>query len=200
MRQFVTLRFWMALLALVGITAGVWLLVRDSSSALISVAEPAPEVHRIDLISTVFLVNASPDFAMVDGVVQGEIRFIIDGTRTMVVKAGTPGEMNCARLAELAQCVVAADLLGDAVLWFSLVEAEPRATVTLPAIREVRDQGWVLLANGWEVQRASLVERDCADDTASLGEFIRQFGDNATSTFDFASQQVVKVTCTPPSP
>jgi len=199
MRQFITLRFWMSLLALVGLTVGVWSIVSDTGPPLISGLESTSEEHRIDLVATVYAVTANSDFKMVDGAVQGELRLIIDGTRTMVVKAGTPGEINCPQLAEVARCVVAADLLGDAVLWFSLIGAEPRATVVLPAIRELRDEGWVLLANGWEVQRSSVVERDCPDDTTSLGEFVRRFGDEATSTFSFERQQVVKVTCIAPS-
>ena len=90
---------------------------------------------------------------------------------------------------------MAADLLGDAVLWFSIIEGEPSSTLTLPAVSEILDDGWVLLENGWEVRHADVVDRLCDDESASLTEFIRTYGGSATSTFNVEQQQIVRVTC-----
>lgn len=195
MREFFTLRFWLAVGALLGLTAGLWVVLRDDVSGDAAGGGDEARAHRIDLVALVFAVQAAADFEMRDGVAQSELRLVIDGTRTMVVRAGTPGEVTCERLTELAHCVVAADLLGEAVLWFSLIPAEPKATVVLPAVRQLLADGWVRLANGWEVRHAATVERSCATDTPSLTAFIERYGDRATSTFDLERQLVVRVTC-----
>jgi len=156
---------------------------------------PADEARKLDLVSWVYGIQPAPGFAIVDGKTTADLALVLDGTRTMIIKAGTEGEINCPNYTALATCTVAADLLGDGVLWFSLVPGTPGATVTLPAVREVIDGGWVRLANGWVVQHAPTVERNCPEDTASLSDFIKAYGDDATSTFNFEQQQVVKVTC-----
>ena len=122
------------------------------------------------------------------------MQLALDATRTMVVKAGTPGEITCGRLAEINQCVVAADLLGEAVVWFSLIPNPQRANLVLPGVTEVRKDNWLLLSNGWEVARNEVVERNC--DAAGLDDFVHQFGGSlSTSTFSFEQQQIIKVTC-----
>ena len=197
MRQFVSFRFWLSVTALLALTYGLWyvLVRKDDSVAVIGrPAHAAVSEHRVDLLLPVYGIQAEPDFAMVDGAANGEMRMALDATRTMVVKAGTPGEITCAKLAEINQCIVAADLLGDAVVWFSLIPNPQRATLLLPGVTEVRKENWVLLSNGWEVARDDVVERNC--DAAGLDDFVHQFGGNlSTSTFSFEQQQIVKVTC-----
>jgi hypothetical protein len=197
MRQFVSPRFWLAIAALIGLTYGLWyVLVRedDSVAVLGKVAPPAIAEHRINLMLPVYSVQADPGFAMLDGVTSGEMHMALDATRTMVVKPGTPGEISCSKLAEINQCVVAADLLGDAVVWFSLIPNPQRANLLLPGVTEVRKDNWVLLSNGWEVARDEVVERNC--DTTGLNDFVHQFGGNlSTSTFSFERQEITKVTC-----
>ena len=46
--------------------------------------------------------------------------------------------------------------------------------------------------------RVPTVERKCADDSTSLGDFVRTFGENSRATFSFAEQRIVRVTCTNP--
>ena len=197
MRQFVSFRFWLSVAALLGLTYGLWyVLVRKDDSVAV-IGQPAHEAvteHRINLLLPVYGIQAEPGFAMIDGVANGEMRLALDATRTMVVKAGTPGQVTCAKLAEINQCVVAADLLGEAVVWFSLIPNPQRASLLLPGVTEVRKDNWVLLSNGWEVARNEVVERNC--DAAGLDDFVHQFGGSlSTSTFSFEQQQIVKVTC-----
>ncbi len=197
MRQFVSFRFWLSVAALLGLTYGLWyVLVRKDDSVAV-IGQPAHEAvteHRINLLLPVYGIQAEPGFAMVDGAANGEMRLALDATRTMVVKAGTPGQITCAKLAEINQCVVAADLLGEAVVWFSLIPNPQRANLVLPGVTEVRKDNWVLLSNGWEVARNEVVERNC--DAAGLDDFVHQFGGSlSTSTFSFEQQQIVKVTC-----
>ena len=197
MRQFVSFRFWLAIAALIGLTYGLWyVLVRKDNSVAV-IGQPAAEAtveHRINLLLPVFSIAAEPGFAMVNGVASGDMQLTLDATRTVVVKVGTPGDITCGRLAEINQCVVAADLLGDAVVWFSLIPNPQRASLLLPGITEVRKDNWVLLSNGWEVARNEVVERNC--DAAGLDDFVRQYGGSlSTTTFSFEQQEVVKVTC-----
>ena len=197
MRQFVSLRFWLAIAALVGLTYGLWyLLVRkdDSVAVIGQPATEAPTEHRINLLQPVYNIEADPGFAISDGVATGDMHLVLDANRTMVVKAGTPGEITCSKLAEINQCVVAADLLGDAVVWFSLIPNPQKANLVLPGATEVREDNWLLLSNGWEVARTEVVERNC--DTAGLNDFVDHFGGSlSTSTFSFEQQKIFKVTC-----
>lgn len=197
MRQFISPRFWLAIAALIGLTYGLWyVLVRDDDSVAVlgQPAQAATVVHRINLVQPVYSIQADPGFEIADGEASTEIRLTLDATRTMVVKAGTPGQISCGRLAEINQCVVAADLLGDAVVWFSLIPNPQHASLLLPGITEVRRDNWVLLSNGWEVARNDVVERNCG--ATGLDDFVRQFGGNlSTSTFSFEQQEITKVTC-----
>src|SRR4249920_1307693 len=160
MRQFVSPRFWLAIAALLGLTYGLWyvLLRKDTSVPVIGQPVAAATVeHRIDLLLPVFSIQADPGFAIVNGVASGDMHLTLDANRTMVVKVGTPGEITCGRLAEINQCVVAADLLGDAVVWFSLIPNPQKASLVLPGVTEVRKDNWVLLSNGWEITRNEVV-------------------------------------------
>jgi hypothetical protein len=197
MRQFVSPRFWLAIAALVGLTYGLWyVLVRKDDSVAV-IGKPATAAlteHRINLLLPVYGIQADPGFAMVDGATTVDMHLALDATRTMVVKAGTPGLISCSKLAEINQCIVAADLLGDAVVWFSLIPNPQRSTLLLPGVTEVRSDNWVLLENGWEVARNEVVERNC--DATGLDDFVRQFGGSlSTATFSFEQQEVTKVTC-----
>ncbi len=196
MRQFVSFRFWLAIAALAGLSYGLWyqFLRSDGSVAVGLPTLSATAEHRVNLVLPVYSIEAEPGFAMIDGAASTEMHLMLDATRTMVVKPGTPGQITCGRLAEINQCVVAADLLGDAVVWFSLIPNPQRATLLLPGVTEVRKDNWVLLSNGWEVARSDIVERNC--DTAGLDDFVRQFGGSlSTSTFSYETQEITKVTC-----
>jgi hypothetical protein len=197
MRQFVSPRFWLSIAALIGLTYGLWYVVLRKDDTVAVIGQPSRAVneeHRINLVQPVFAISADPGFTMVDGVASGDMHLALDATRTMVVRAGTPGRISCSQLAEINQCVVAADLLGDAVVWFSLIPNPQRANLLLPGVTEVRSDNWVLLANGWEVARNETVERNC--DAQGLEDFVRQFGGGlSTSTFSFEQQEIIKVTC-----
>ena len=197
MRQFVSFRFWLTIAVLIGLVFGLWyVLVRKDDSVAVIGKPTHTEVtqHRINLLQPVYSIAASPGFTMVDGVASGDMQLALDATRTMVVKAGTPGSITCSRLAEINQCIVAADLLGDGVVWFSLIPNPQRASLVLPGVTAVHKDNWVLLSNGWEVARSEVVERNC--DTSGLGDFVNQYGgDLSTSTFSFEQQEITKVTC-----
>lgn len=200
MRQFLTPRYWLTLLALGGLVLVVNLFVGNADGGVatapaLSLLPEGSVPHRADLVQWVSVVQAPAGIEFVDGKLVADVRLAIDATRTMVITAGTPGENTCPKWSEGGQCIVAADLLGDAVLWFSLVPGTPGATIKLPGVVEALDDNLVRLANGWIVRRVSVVERSCDEETTSLKDFVGKFGDAATATFDYELQKVVKVTC-----
>lgn len=193
MRQFFTPRFWLSLLALGALALVVAGLDRAGGPADV-VAQQQAE-RQIDLLHWVYLATPADGFAVRNGVTTADLALQLDGTRTMVVKKGTPGEIDCDDVERPGTCTVAADLLGDGVLWFALVDGVPDASIELPAVMQLLGGGKVRLANDWVVAHAPRVVRTCPADTSSLTDFINTFGDAATSTFDFESQRVVEVTC-----
>ena len=198
MRQFLTLRYWATLLALVGLLlVAMWVSSGDDGSEAV-VDDPSSLLVAsldVELLVPVESVHAPDGRQVLQGVLTADIGLVIDATRTMVVKTGTPGEVTCVDLVTPGQCVVAADLQGDAVLRFALVPATGGTTLKLPALMKMLDNRKVLLANGWVVPRALRVERQCDDETTSLQNFIDTFGDSATSTFNFETQELERVTC-----
>ncbi|MCB0998340.1 MAG: hypothetical protein KDB40_03505 [Acidimicrobiales bacterium] len=198
MRQFVTVGFWASLLALAVLSWGLVALARDDEPTVAPDAAPVvPEDREIDLIAMVFAAQADPGFDIVDGRASANMQVRVDGFRYMNIRTGTAGENRCADLAELASCAIAVDLLGEAVLWFSIVPLSPRNLVELPAPLGFRDGSKLQLANDWVVPHADVVRRDCDEDTTSLTDFMDRFGERATSVYSLDDQQIVRVVCTP---
>lgn len=193
MRQFFSWRFWAAFAALIGLA----LLLKTSlpTTAARSDLTPATVVRTVDFISLIFQVEPSADFNVVDGVVQGSASFVLDGHRTMRVETGTLGTNQCPDYTQVAHCVVFADLLGDAVIWFAILPAEQGLKVTLPPIASVLSNGIVQLSNGWLVRTASSVDYKCPQETSSLREFLSKFGPGSTTTIDVSKQRVTAVQC-----
>jgi len=197
-RQFLSLRFWLTVLALVAVAGALVLVFRNQSPppGLPTSGADVATTHRVDLVAVVAKATPAAGFDLTDGAASADLALLLDANRTMVVKAGTPGESTCSSLDQPERCVVVATLLGDAVLWFALVPGTAGASVSLPGVVALPEAGWAQLANRWLVRRASVVERNCAKDTVSLTDFIHQFGKRATSTFNLETQKLTKVACT----
>lgn len=195
MRQFFTWGFWLSLALLAVMALGLYTLTKpnDDVTALVGLVKP-PE-RNIDLIGLVYRAEADPGFTIINGETTGNMQIRIDGFRYMNIKANTPGENRCAQLTEIAMCAVAADLLGESVLWFSIIPIGARQEVSLPAVAELRDDGTVRLENGWVLPHADVVERLGCDDTTSLNDFITRYGEDSTTEFSLEEQAVVSVTC-----
>jgi hypothetical protein len=195
MRQFFTWGFWLSLLALGAMTLGLYSITRSSDNVPEVFREAAVPDRQIDLVALVYLAETDPGFAVVNGRTTANMQIRIDGFRYMNIRPDTPGENRCAGLTELAQCAVAADLLGESVLWFSIIPLGPRNTVALPAVTELRDDGTVRLDNGWIVRHAEVIKRLGCDDTTSLTDFITRYGPGSTTSFSLDEQKVISVTC-----
>jgi hypothetical protein len=197
MRQIFSVRFFAA----VGAVVGLFLLLTTifATQEVIDgdggsdrdVVEP----HAIDLVEQVFS-SRNPDFRLdADGLAANDTELIIDGSRSLFVVTGTPGENHCPGFGEIGACAVVADLLGEAVVWFALVPMGPDRTVELPAI-DVLEDGIATLVNGWQLPFAPILDRRCRDeDFESYREFRDLLGDDFTSIYGLEDRRLTAVEC-----
>ena len=172
----------------------------------------APDVateglHRIDLVAGVSSISADAGWSQNGGTTSGgTLRLTLDDTRVLALPTGTLVDdyaevAPCADFVTPGACVLLADMLGQAVVWYALVPADQvdgANTLTLPGLVDMQahgDEG--ILRNGWVVPLATPVKRTCdGTDTSSLRDFITRFPDAAsTSTVNMVTDQVVAVTC-----
>ena len=195
MRQLFTWRFLAAIagVALLALLAREILADDDSLESIV-----APEVieRQIDLIEPILSAEESADFRVNrDGVTSGFLDLIIDADRVVRIVPGTLGEVACDDLDGVNQCAVFADMLGDAVVWFTILPQAPRSTVELPAIVDL-DDGYALFESGWRIPYPPVIERECGgEDIPSFSDFLRRFGPGSVSIVDLATRQVVSVRC-----
>jgi hypothetical protein len=153
------------------------------------------ELHKIDLVEQVFSSSNQRFRVGDDGLAESNTEFVIDGTRSLRVVAGTPGEMLCPEFGEIGACAVVADLLGEAVVWFAVVPMGSSKTVRMPAI-DTLDDGLATLVNGWQVEFAPVLDRRCVgDEFESYREFRQTFGDDFTAIFDIDERRLSAVVC-----
>ena len=195
MRQFFSWRIWGAFAALAVLAVTLKVVVPAGASHDESTNRPTP--RTVQFVSLVYSVTSSNVFVINGGIVTGSADFVLDGQRTMHIYQGTPGEMACPDYKEVGRCVVLADLLGDAVVWFTLVPVATGLKVVAPPIVALLDGGIAQLANGWLVPHASVVDRSCPAETDSLAHFIRDYGPQSTTIIDVSSQQITQVKCAP---
>ncbi|MAT05662.1 MAG: hypothetical protein CL424_11535 [Acidimicrobiaceae bacterium] len=201
MRQIFSIRFFMA----VGAVVGLFFLLTTIFAAREVIeggddpAAGAPEPHRIDFVDRVFS-SRNADFRIDDGVAASDTELIIDGSRSLRIVAGTPGENLCPDLGELGRCAVVADLLGEAVVWFALVPMGSGDTVEFPAI-DVLEDGRAHLVNGWQLPYAPVLDRRCRDaegdevEFDSYREFREVLGDDFTSIYSVTTRRLEAVVC-----
>jgi hypothetical protein len=195
MRQFFSWRIWAAFAALIALAFALKTLLPTSGTS--DAAVSGTSARTIDFMAPVFQLLASTDFSVADGVVHGSADAVIDGNRTMHIVDGTLGSNSCTDITAVSACVVFADLLGEAVVWFALVPAEAGSKVTLPPVKSLLGNGLVQLSNGWIVRTATSVDYNCPQETGSLSEFVSKFGPKSTTTIDVAKQRVTAVQCSP---
>ncbi len=199
MRQLFSWRFVAAIAALGALALlGRALLVTDDS--IESVIDPEPIERRIDVFQPIVSVEQTSEFMIAaDGVTTGYLDVNLTGDRVARIAPGTLGEIACDELAEDNKCVLLADTLGDAVVWFSILPAAPRATVELPPIVDLADDEAVF-ENGWRVPYAPVIERDCeGEDIPNFSDFLERFGPDSVTIVDLELRQVVAVRCGAPA-
>ena len=162
--------------------------------------------HKVDLVASVNTISVDANWKQ-DGVTSnGTLQLSLDDMRVLMIPEGTlvddyEAMPQCIDFTTPNACVLLADMLGDAVVWFALVPADNVSgmqTLTLPGLVDMQangDEG--ILRNGWVVKLATPVKRNCENaDTTTLRDFITLFADDAsTSSMNLTTDNIVSVTC-----
>jgi hypothetical protein len=162
--------------------------------------------HKVDLVASVNTVTADANWKQ-DRVTSGAVaQLSLDDMRVLTIPEGTLVDDydaigKCEDFTTPNACVLLADMLGDAVVWFALVPADKVSgmqTLTLPGLVDMQSNGDEgILRNGWIMKLATPVKRICEKaDTTSLRDFITQFPHDASSSIvNLTTDNVVSVTC-----
>ena len=168
---------------------------------------PTDVLHKIDLVASVNSINTDVGWSQEGGTTSsGAMRLSLDDLRVLTIAEGTlvdnyDAVPACTNFTTPNACVLLADMLGEAVIWYALVPADSvngLQYLTLPGLIDMQangDEG--ILRNGWVVKLATPVKRECGDkDTTSLRDFITQFPDElSTSLVNLTTDTVVSVSC-----
>lgn len=196
MRQVLTRRFALAIgLPLVFALCWWFLAVRESGTA-----NTSTRPHFVSYTASVATVQADANWAVKDGLTTGTARLALDDGRTLYVSEATLGEIFCTDFTTPNACVLLAEMLGDAPIWFALTPAageEPLSRLPLPPIVDMLNDGDdAVLENGWVVPLATPTKRVCDTATPNLRDFIDRFGSNMEVSLDLATDQIDTVRCT----
>lgn len=163
--------------------------------------------HKIDLVASVNSINIDSTWSQEGNTTRGgAIRLSLDDLRTLTILDGTLVDdykslTACTNFVDPNACVLLADMLGDAVIWFALVPAgasNGREFLTLPGLVDMQANGEEgILRNGWIINLAAPVKRECGDMvTSSLRDFITRFPDQLSQAIvSLTTDNVVSVKC-----
>ncbi|MFM8711764.1 MAG: hypothetical protein ACKOE7_00095 [Actinomycetota bacterium] len=145
-------------------------------------------------------VQADSNWAVKDGLTTGTARHALDDGRTLYVAEATLGEILCTDITTPNACVLLAEMLGDAPIWFALTPAtgdEPLSRLALPRIVDMLNDGDdAVLENGWVVPLATPTKRECDTATPNLRDFIERFGSDMDVSLNLATDEIDTVRCT----
>ncbi|CAB4559154.1 unannotated protein [freshwater metagenome] len=168
---------------------------------------PDRVLRKIDLVASVNSIAADPNWSQNGSRTSGgQMQLALDDLRTISIFESTLVDdyatfPACTDFVTPNACVLLADMLGDAVVWFALVPADTSSGqefLTLPGLIDMRDNGNEgVLRNGWVVNLTNGVRRECGDvDTSSLRDFITRFPDaQSTTLVNMITDNVVAVSC-----
>ena len=202
MRQLFNIRLWTAL----GVLSVAALLIlffscddcfgRNGGSAEVS----ADVEKNIETVAIVTSFAQSEGWRIENGRTVGEASVLLDDARQVFIAADTPGENLCADLTVGSSCVFLANMLGDSVMWFALVDTnspKPTRVLELPSLVDMLDSGSRgVLENDWIVRLANGVKRTCGEDTGTLREFINNYSpDKSVTKLNLITDEVDEVVC-----
>ena len=203
MRQLFNVRLWAAL-GILSITAILIVFVacddcfgRNGDSAAIS----ADVEKNIETVAIAKSFSQSEGWRIENGRTVGEASVLLDDARQVFIAADTPSENLCADLTIGSSCVFLANMFGDSVMWFALIDMngeKPTRVLELPSLVDMLDSGSRgVLENGWIVRLANGVKRTCGEDTGTLREFINNYSpDNIVTKLNLITDEVDEVVCT----
>jgi len=197
MRNFLSARFAAALGIPIVVAFLIYAVLVNSGSSSQSANKV---VHFVNYTASVNTVQAESDWTVVQGTTRSTARLALDDARTVYIADGTPGEINCTDFSSPNACVLIAELLGDAVVWFALAPATSETLLTrvaLPPVVDMLNGGdFAVLSNGWVVPLATPTKRTCTTPTVSLREFINKFASNMNVSLNLSTDHIDVVTCT----
>ena len=131
-----------------------------------------------------------------DGTAATTATFTINEQRSLTIVEGTPGVNDCG-IVELAQgnCVIFADLLGDAVVWFSLQAVVDDDHVVLPAVVGFENE-LAILENGMHLKHAPAFIRRCPNEYVSFTEMRTDVGTDFVTWWSLEDGELTDVVCT----
>lgn len=155
------------LAVLLAMFIAVIVLLATRGSSEISVTQT---LHKIDVVASVNSINVDSAWSQEGGITRGgAMRLSLDDLRVLTVQDGTLTSnygsiLACTDFARPNSCVLLADMLGDAVVWFALVSADAiagREFLTLPGLVDMQANGGEgILRNGWVVKLATPVKEN----------------------------------------
>ncbi|MSO31264.1 MAG: hypothetical protein EXQ64_00450 [Ilumatobacteraceae bacterium] len=162
--------------------------------------------RHIDLFTSVTRATTNPGWSVLESRTVGAMQLTLADDQIMVISDGTyvddyDSVTACTDFSQPSACVLVADMLGDAVVWFALVQADSKngtKQLRLPGLVDMQSNGDEgILDNGWVVPLGVGVKRECPNaDTTSLRDFITRFpGSSAVTIIDLQQDLVVQVSC-----
>ena len=197
MRHFLSARFAAAVGIPIVVAFLIYVVLMNSGSPSQSASKV---VHFVNYTASVNIVQAESGWSVVQGTSRSTARLALDDARTVFIAEGTPGEIACTDFSTPNACVLIAELLGDAVVWFALTPATSETLLTrlaLPPVVDMLNGGdFAVLSNGWVIPLATPTKRSCSTPTVSLREFINKFASNMNVSLNLSADQIDVVTCT----
>ena len=201
MRQFLSWRTLAAVATLLVLLTVVQLVTGRGPRGVRDQDAIQPSVRRVETVASVMRIESSEAFSVVEGITVGSAVLALDDGRTVSIARDTPGEIDCQDRVTPAACVLLADMLGEGVVWYALVNAAGPdvRTLLLPTMVDMVDGGDTgVLENGWHVPLTNGVIRTCAGEprSASLRSFIESHAESGIRTMlDLDKDEVVEVVC-----
>ena len=194
-------RTWAAIAALLALLVVLQMVSRADSRTSGDANVTQPSIRRVEIVASVMRIDSSEAFSVIEGVTVGSAELALDDGRTVSIARETPGEVDCTDRTTPAACVLVADMLGNGVVWYALVNSDGPAvrTLVLPTLVDMVDGGDTgVLANGWHVPLANGVIRTCAGEprSSTLRAFIESYSEAGIRTvLDLDRDEVVEVVC-----
>ncbi len=162
--------------------------------------------RRIDMFALATSVTAEPGWSVLESQTVGKMQLTLADDRVITIAEGTyvddyESVTACTNFEKKSACVLVADMLGDAVVWFALLQADSTngtKQLRLPGLVDMQSNGNEgVLGNGWVIGLGVGVKRICpGSETTSLRDFITRFaGSLAVSIVDLEQDVVVQVSC-----
>lgn len=206
MRQLLNSRLWLALGLLT--VSGLFLIIVSCNDCFgrgsdVVVIQDSVE-KNIELVGVISIFSTAEGLKIENGRTVNDAVLRLDDGRSIFVASGTPGELDCIDIAKRSSCVMLANMFGDSVMWFAIVNTNgktPTRVLELPSLVDMLDNGdRGVLANGWIVRLASPTVKTCRDDSGasriSLREFINTYSPNqSVSKMNLITDEVSEVVC-----